>query len=251
MSDGSGERPSVTDLPTVRTDPTEPGRNRSRVFILRGTDRHVDRSDRRFSTGLPFLDRRLDGGLPAGCLLALTAPPQSQSELFLRQLVRTRPTLYVSLIRPEPEVREWVAGRHDSEPDLTVITPEPRTLLDDVASIEEALVPESFVVVDRANALEAADREEYLAFLDRFKQVLRDTDSVGVLHCSQRHRTPPRRGLTLDRVDQVWQLELLPLSREIKNRLLVTKSRSGRALREPIDVLLTDRVQVDTSRRIG
>lgn len=211
----------------------------------------MDRSDRRFSTGLPFLDRRIGGGLAAGCLLALSAPPQSQSELLLRQFVRSRRTLYVSLTRPEPEVRVWASEGHGSAPGLTVIDPEPRGLLEDIALVEESLVPESFVIVDRSNVLETADREEYLAFLDRFKETLRDADSVGVLLCSQRTPPPPRRGLTLDRADQVWQLELLPLSREIKNRLLVTKSRWGRALREPIDVLMTDRVQVDTSRRIG
>jgi hypothetical protein len=211
----------------------------------------VDRNDRRFSTGLPFLDRRIGGGLPAGCLLALSAPPRSQSELLLRQFVRSRPTLYVSLTRPAPEVRAWASEGHGSAPELTVIDPEPRTLLEDLGPVENDLAPESFVIVDRSNALETADREEYLAFLDRLKGTLHDADSVGVLHCSQRTPPPPRRGLTLDRADQVWELELLPLSREIKNRLLVTKSRRGRALREPIDVLMTDRVQVDTSRRIG
>ena len=211
----------------------------------------MDLSDRRFSTGLPFLDRRIDGGLATGCLLALTAPPQSQSELLLRQFVVSRRTLYVSLTRPPPEVRAWATQGTASVPDLAVVDPDPRALLEDAAPIEENVVPECFVIVDQTNPLEAADRGEYLEFLDRLKEVLLDTDSVGVLHCSQRTRSPPRRGLTLDRADQVWQLELLPLSREIKNRLLVTKSRRGRALREPIDVLLTDRVEVDTSRRIG
>lgn len=211
----------------------------------------MDPSDRRFSTGLPFLDRRIDGGFATGSLLALSAPPRCQSELLLRRFVRSRRTLYVSLTRPVSEVRAWADEGRGSAPELTVIDPEPRTLLDDIGAVEGSLLPESFVIVDRSNALETADREEYLAFLDRLQETLRDADSVGVLHCSQRTPPPPRRGLTLDRADQVWQLELLPLSREIKNRLLVTKSRWGRALREPIDLLLTDRVQVDTSRRIG
>lgn len=211
----------------------------------------MDWNVRRFSTGLPFLDRRIDGGLAAGCLLALTAPPQSQSELLLRQLLCERRTLYVSVTRPAAEVERWVAAGHRRASDLTVIAPEPHALLEGIAPIEEHLTPECFVIIDRANEIEAADRDRYLTFLDRFKELLYETESVGVLHCSNRSLDPPRRGLTLDRADQVWQLELLPLSREIKNRLLVTKSRRSRALREPIDILLTDRVQVDTSRRIG
>lgn len=187
----------------------------------------MDPSDRRFSTGLPFLDRRIGGGLAVGCLLALSAPSRSQSELLLRQFVRSRRTLYVSLTCPAPEVRAWASGGHGSAPGLTVIEPEPRDLLEKITPVEESLVPESFVIVDRSNALETADREEYLAFLDRLKGTLRDADSVGVLHCSQRTPPPPRRGLTLDRADQVWQLELLPLSREIKNRLLVDQIAVG------------------------
>lgn len=226
-------------------------RDTSGIFMLGGSRFHVDRSNRRFSTGLPFLDRRIDGGLAAGCLLALTAPPQSQSELLLRQLIQTRRTVYVSLIRPATEVEMWASTGGKTAPDLTVIDATPQSVLDESDPLEELLVPECFVVIDRANGLEQVERAEYLAFLDRLKATLTDTDSVGVLHCTHRDPTPPRRGLTLDRADQVWQLELLPLSREIKNRLLVTKARYGRALREPIDILLTDRVQVDTSRRIG
>lgn len=223
----------------------------SRVFVNGGTTARVDGSARRFSTGLPFLDRRIGGGLTAGCLLALTAPPQSQSELLLRQLVRTRRTLYVSLTRPAPEVERWATMEGRSGPDRTVLEATPQELLDGSVPLEERLVPECFVIIDRANGLENAERGPYLAFLDRLKTLLHETDSVGVLHCSHRTPSPSRRGLTLDRVDQVWQLELLRLSREIKTRLLVTKSRNGRALREPIDILLTDRVQVDTSRRIS
>ena len=208
-------------------------------------------TDRRYSTGLTFLDRQLDGGLTVGSLLALTAPPYSQSELLLRQFLLERRTLYVSLTRPAPEVEMWATTESILAPELTVIAPKPQALLESLAVIEDDLIPECFVIIDRVNELERADRDEYLSFLNQLNAVLRESESVGVLHCSHRIPDPPQRGLTLDRVDQVWQLELLPLSREIKNRLLVTKSRTGRALQEPIDILLTDRIQVDTSRRIG
>lgn len=207
--------------------------------------------DRQYSTGLPFLDRRIDGGLAAGTLLALVAAPRSQSHLLLRQLVQTRATSYVSLLRPAADVEAWAAGGPGTPADLSVTRADPEALLDDFSLVEAQHTPESFVVVDRTNGLEAAPRDAYLDFLDRLASLCRETDSVGVLRCADAVPEPPRRGLTLDRADQVWQLELLSLSREIKNRLLVTKSRTGRALREPIDVLLTDTVQVDTSRKIS
>lgn len=209
------------------------------------------RNERRYSTGLTFLDQRLDGGIPAGSLLAIAAEPQSQSELLLRQLVQTHRTLFVSMTRPAAEVETWAERGARTLPELSVIESEPSDLLADITPVEAAHSPESLVLIDRTNGLEAAARGEYLSVLNDLKQLLERTDSVGVLHCSETTPPPDRRGLTLDRADQVWELELLYLSREIKSRLLVTKSRKSRALTEPIDLSLTDRVQVDTSRRIG
>lgn len=208
-------------------------------------------SARRYSTGLPFLDRRIDGGIPAGSLLAIVAPPHSQSELLLKQLLETRRTFFISLHRPEPEVRRWADAEQRSTPELSVSSPDVSAILEEFPRDTDQFPAESFVVLDRATPLERQSREMYLRFLDSFKRELERTDSTGVLHCPAPESDPKQRDLTLSRADQVWQLELLSLSREIKNRLLVTKSRYTRALREPIDLLLTDQVQIDTSRRIA
>jgi len=73
-----------------------------------------------------------------------------------------------------------------------------------------------------------------------------------VLHCIAGDApVPPLRDLSLNRADHVWQLQVMALSRDVKTRLLITKVRNGRALTEPVDLLMTDRVRVDTSRRIG
>ena len=153
--------------------------------------------------------------------------------------------------RPMSEVRQWAESGPGSVGELSVSYTDVPTLLENFPESVGQLPPESFVILDRVTALETEPRDAYLAFLDALKQELDRTDSTGVLHCPTTDSDPPQRGLTLSRADQVWQLELLPLSREVKNRLLVTKSRYTRALREPIDLLLTDRVQIDTSRRIA
>lgn len=206
---------------------------------------------RQYSTGLPFLDRRIDGGLPAGALLAIVAPSHSQSELLLKQLSQTRQTFFISLHRPESEVRQWAESGPGPVGKMSVSHTDVSALLENFPENVGELPPESFVILDRVTALENEPRDTYLAFLDALKRELDRTDSTGVLHCPTTESAPPQRGLTLSRADNVWQLELLPLSREIKNRLLVTKSRYTRALREPIDLLLTDQVQIDTSRRIA
>lgn len=205
---------------------------------------------RRFSSGMRFLDSRIDGGLGAGGLLALTAPPVSQSELLLREFLLANRTLYVTTIRPEEEVREWATATAAPEPDLQVRRHTGPDLLESLEDVADALSPESFLIIDTATPLETAPRDQYLSFLNELKALLRDTDSVGVLHCIDQTTNPPRRALTLTRADHVWQLQTLVLSREIKNQLLVTKARNGRALSEPIDLLLTDRVRIDTSRKI-
>lgn len=124
-------------------------------------------------------------------------------------------------------------------------------LLADPGMATPELTPESFLVVDAVDGLETAERERYLAFLNHLTERLRETDSVGVLHCTDQVENPPQRGLTLHRADDVWQLGVLVLSRELKTRLLVRKARQGQALTEPVPLRLTDRVQVDTNRRIA
>lgn len=205
---------------------------------------------RRFTTGLTFLDRMIGGGLPAGGLLSLTAPPTSQSELLLAELMRVRQTVVVSTTRPEEEIRDWADANAGSE-ESTIVSTDPESLLEDPERATTPLSPESFLIVDSVNSLEMASRDRYLAFLNHLKERLRETDSVGILHCIDETDTPPQRSLTLHRSDFVWQLEVLVLSREIKTRLLVTKARQGRALTEPVPLRLTDRVQIDTSRRIA
>ncbi|WP_255152659.1 RAD55 family ATPase [Halorarius halobius] len=208
-------------------------------------------STRRYSTGLPFLDRCIDGGLPAGSLLAIVAPSHSQSELLLKQLVQTRRTTFVSTYRPPDEVERWAESSSTSIDDFTVTQRDVSALLEEFPESVDPIPAESFVILDRTTSLETESRDSYLAFLDAFKRELDRTESTGILHCPTSTAPPARRDLTLSRADQVWQLELLTLSREIKHRLLVTKSRYSRASREPIDLLLTDRVQIDTSRRIA
>lgn len=208
-------------------------------------------ANRTFSTGLQFLDRRIGGGFQAGSLVALAAPPGSQSELLLAQFLGTHRTVYVTTTRPEAEVREWAAARAPGDPGLSVAEVAPEELLEAPEAVAELLPPESFLIVDTANGLETAPRPRYLEALNCLKRRLREVDGVGVLHCVDRRTPPPRRSLTLNRADTVWQLEVQALSRELKTRLLVTKDRYGHTLTEPVPLLLTDRVRIDTSRRIA
>lgn len=207
----------------------------------------------RYSTGLQFLDRRLYGGLHAGSLLAITAPVGSQSELLLHHMASMRSMLYLSTTNPaEVELREAFAGTGLPGPaDLTFQSVSPDDLLADPEPTLERIQPESFVVVNPVDRLERTDAETFLSFANRLKERLRETDSVGVLHGYDTEPIPDARRLMLERADYVWQIEQRVQSREITVRLLVTKARGGSALTEPLPLVMSDQVRVDTSYRIA
>lgn len=209
--------------------------------------------NRRYSTGLSFLDSRLDGGLPVGKLLAYTAPAGSQSELLLFHMATAQPMHYISTTHPdEIEISGSIERSAISVPiDLEFTHAQPRELLEEPERYIGNIRPESFVVIDPIDRLERADPDQYISFVNSVKRRLRETDSVGVFHGLDTTPIPDTRRLTLSRADFVWRLEQLILSREIKTRLLVTKARGGRALSEPIPLTFSDHVRVDTSRRIA
>lgn len=208
---------------------------------------------RRYSTGLPFLDFRLDGGLQAGTLLALTAPVSSQSEHLLYHLATSQPLLYISTTNPaEVELRTAVEEAAIPSPnDLDFEHASPQELLAEPASPFDRIRPESFIVIDPIDRLERVEQHQYLSFVNALKDQLRVTDSVGVFHCFDTDSPPENRQLTLKRADSVWRLEQIARSREIDTRLLITKSRRGRALSEPVPIAISDHVRIDTSQRIG
>ena len=87
--------------------------------------------------------------------------------------------------------------------------------------------------------------------MNTLKRKLRETGSIGVLYCIDEENNPSLRSLTIKRVDTVWRLYLIVTTLSIENRLIISKFRGGSALREPIRLLLTDRVSIDTSQNIA
>lgn len=209
----------------------------------------MDPPARRFSTGLRFLDQRIDGGVPIGTMLALTASASTQSELLLREFTRQHPCLYVSTTCADPtELEEVLGGTSDSAYACEYIPPE--RLLENPTLILSEITPESFVVIDDVTDLERDDRGTYVDFLNQLKGKLRTTDSIAILHCLETEDSPPLRRLTLKRSDHFWQLNTALHPNDIRNQIYITKSRGYRVLSEPIPLVLTDQVQIDTTRNI-
>ena len=192
-------------------------------------------------TGLAALDRKLRGGVPTGSLVALTAPPDTQSELLLEQVARANDSTYLTTLREEGTLA-------DRLPETTVARASATELLSDPASHLD--VPQGgCLVVDAVTRLER-ETDTYREFLETASRRAREADGVVLLHAHEAEPDPPERWLTLARVDVTWRLSLVVNPLAVETRLAVTKNRRGSTLTEPLKLRLTDGVAVDSSRDI-
>jgi KaiC/GvpD/RAD55 family RecA-like ATPase len=200
----------------------------------------------RLSTGVTGLDGALGGGLPAGDLVALVAPPTSGAERLLYALGSANPTRYLSTLRPPAEVHDAMAAVDlpDDDDDVDLRAVDADALLDTPADHLSGLDAGSVVVVDPATELERAGEDRYRSFLDDLKRHCRTTESVAVCHCPRTTPRTLRRDLTLGRADTT-----LVLHREVdpdgsRSYLDVGKFRHGRPPTEPVALDLRGRPTV-------
>lgn len=202
--------------------------------------------------GITPIDRKLNGGIPSGSIVVLSAPPASQSELLLYKMVAARTTLYLTTERSAGAVEETLDEVNDSTPRRTV-----RSVggedegLDDSHQLIRRIPDESNVIVDAANVLEAADSNRYRSFLNALKAEIEAVDGIAFLHCLRAPSVPNNRYVSEHIADVVFELEQTRNGDELETRLLVPKFRVGRALTETIKVELTEEVTIDTSRDIA
>lgn len=205
----------------------------------------------RLRTGIDVLDRMLDGGIPPGSVVAITAAPASQSELLLYELTATRRSLYLSSKRSSAAVRDAL-----DRATAPVGNPNVQELAAD-APIEHAtqqirgLPEECNLIIDPVDPLEAASPARYQHFLNTVQTHMINTDGLTFLHCLKGRAIPDERDTTEYMADVIFDLETRVRGDSIENRLTVPKFRGGSALEEPIKLELRDRVSVDTSRDIA
>ncbi|CAI48695.1 uncharacterized protein NP_1208A [Natronomonas pharaonis DSM 2160] len=184
-----------------------------------------------YPTGLPELDRHLGGGVPPGTLVALTAPPNTQSERLLERLAAANETRYVTTLRDAARVR-------DRLPEASVLSATPDDLLFDPETYLS--IPSSgCLVVDSVTELER-DTDTYREFLETAARETAESDGIVVLHAHEAEPNPPERWLTLARADMTVQLSLEVSSDAVTNRLAVTKHRGGAVPEKPMQVRLSE-----------
>jgi len=201
-----------------------------------------------FATGVELLDRELDGGIPAGSVAALSAPPASQSERLLHELATNQQTLYVTTERaPEPveaAVRETtdpgsvhVRGVGDDDP------------LGDLLKLARAVTDKTFMIVDPAAPLEREPK--YRSALVELRKILREKRSAAVLHCVNGRAVPDGRDVTEYMADLIFDLSVELERDRLRTRLTVPKFRRGDAPRDALKLDFRRRVTVDNSRDIA
>jgi len=204
----------------------------------------------RLPTGISVLDRQLDGGIPPGSILLLSADPASQSESLLYEIAGARGTLYVTTVRSEQAVRDAVERYQGRVGQLTIRDAGDYPPIDNATRLVRELPESSNLLVDVVDPLEEADSTRYRAFLNELQTHMVNTGSIAVLHAM--HDDPPtNRGLTEHMADVVFDLQTDVSGSQIVNRLAVPKFRGGSALEETIKLKLTDGVTIDTSRDIA
>lgn len=224
----------------------------------------------RVSTGVDALDRLLGGGLAAGTFALVRTPPGTQGEQLLKQIAGSNATLYLSTLRAERDVREWLAnGDEPPEFDVRFIEPGSTTSLGDTVTTVldkhanghsphdsiEALVmgggEKRCIVIDPINPLETGAQDDYAVLLREFKDHLQATGAIGLVHAVNTPAEPDCRWVTLQLADDVWDVEVTPRPSEMEFTLSVIKSRSGHLPTGQIKLDLGERVAVDTSRDIA
>lgn len=232
----------------------------------------------KLSTGIDAIDRRLAGGFQTGAVVALVTPPAAQSHAIFEQLLRRRPTVYVTTLRSQPaiesslgqfsgaefaisvqEVGEAAAGNSNALQELTgseihtLNTEERDRLLDDVYGVVETIDSSVNVIVDPANPLERCQRRSaYQNLLKKLTTKMIETDSLCLFHCTEMDDVPQFRETTLTVADVVWELDVVTGRKdnlEIQTR--IPKNRGGDAVLEKVTLVVQGGdVYADDSRNI-
>ncbi len=206
----------------------------------------------RLRTGIDVLDRKLDGGIPAGSIVALSASPASQAELFLYELTATRGTLWLSLNRTGEAVRDSIENTPAQTGDPTVRHISGEAPLDNAGKLVSALPETSNLIVDPLDVLESQEPpSRFRSFMNDLQNHIFNTNSLAILHCLEGRSVPPLRDTTEHFADVVFHLQTNINGDEVENRLSIPKFRGGRAPADTIKLNLVEEVSIDTSRDIA
>lgn len=203
------------------------------------------------STGIEILDDKLDGGIPAGQLVALSALPASQSELFLYKMAAVRETVYLTSERRATSIENSLRQQGVETSDVEIHRLSDDMPLDDARAALETLPERATVIVDPVDPLEDARANEYRTFLNDIKARTVETGGLALFHCLDSPQVPPQRHRTEYFADVIFDLNTELRGDSVENSLVVPKFRGGSALPEAVELELIADVTIDVSRKIA
>lgn len=203
------------------------------------------------STGMEVLDRKFGGGIPAGKVIALSAAPASQSELFLYEMATVRDTVYLTSERRAEAVEETIQRAGAAVDGIEIHRLTAADPLGDAWPVIDDVADGSTLIVDPIDPLEATAESDYRAFVNDLKDRTAETGSLALLHCLDGRDVPAQRDRTEYLADVIFDLVTELRGGSIENSLSIPKFRGGRSLTETIALDLTTDVTIDVSRKIA
>lgn len=201
-------------------------------------------------TGIDVLDRKLDGGIPPGRAVALSASPASQSELFLYELASMRDTVYLTTERSKAVVQDVLDRSGTGSGDVAVYEIDDDDPIGHASRAISGIPNDCTLIVDPIELLERQPTGRYRSFLNDLKLRVVETDSIAFLHCLEGRSVPDGRDRTEYMADIIFDLDTTVRGDSVENRLTVPKFRGGQALEDAIKLNLTADVTIDVSRTI-
>lgn len=207
---------------------------------------------RKLQTGIEDLDRKLNGGLPAGSITAIEAPPDSQAHLFFHELTTQRGTIWITFARREAAIDASLEETPAPSGDCTVRRVSDDEPMADVTKLLTAVPDRSNILMEPMDVVESkADPDEYRAFLNDLQAHVLERDSIAVLLCPKMDDEPSLRTTTKYYADVVFELKTRVSGDSIENFLLVAKYRRGECPSTVLKLDLGAQVAIDMSRDIA
>lgn len=189
-------------------------------------------------TGVEPLDDALQGGVPAGSIVALEGAPAGRAEQLLYRLTETRGTLYTSTVRSEMQVRSAIGESLASAGSPTIRRVDGPDRLAEARALVGELPDGANLIVDPVDVLEESDREEYVAFLETLAERVVETEGVAVLHALRGQTEPAHRSLTEHVADVVLEVEETVDEDGRSTTVTVSKLRGVSGPSEPVELEL-------------
>ena len=205
----------------------------------------------RLPTGIDVLDRKLEGGIPAGSIVSLCAAPASQSELLLYELTASRRTLYLTTQRSPQAVQDALDRTSTRVGEPTVKEVGNDAPLDNANRLVRALPEEANLIIDTVDVLEHEGGARFQNFLNDLQTHMVNTGSLAFLHALTGRNISAQRDTTEYMSDAIFVLDTQTDGESVENRLAVPKFRGGHAFTDTIKLELTEAVSIDTSRDIA